>query len=75
MLTPQNKFVLVDPWIEGNPKSPAEAKQLEKVDVILVTHGHSNDVVPITQKFHPQVVAIVRAASVYSPQMSNAYIR
>jgi L-ascorbate metabolism protein UlaG (beta-lactamase superfamily) len=47
--TAQNKVILIDPWIEGNPKSPAEARQLDKVDVILVTHGHYdhiNDVVP-----------------------------
>jgi L-ascorbate metabolism protein UlaG (beta-lactamase superfamily) len=55
--TSQNE--VIDPWIEGNPKSPAEARQLDKVDVILVTHGHSdhiNDVVPIAQKFHAQVL-------------------
>ena len=24
--TSQNKVILIDPWIEGNPKSPAEAR-------------------------------------------------
>jgi L-ascorbate metabolism protein UlaG (beta-lactamase superfamily) len=63
--TPQNKVILIDPWIEGNPKNPAEARQLDKVDVILVTHGHYdhiNDVVPTAQKFHAQVVAMDETA-------------
>jgi L-ascorbate metabolism protein UlaG (beta-lactamase superfamily) len=38
----ENKVILIDPWIEGNPKSQAEARQLDKADVILVTHGHSD---------------------------------
>jgi L-ascorbate metabolism protein UlaG (beta-lactamase superfamily) len=69
--TPQNKVVLIDPWIEGNPKSPAEARQLDKVDVILVTHGHSdhmNDVVPTAQKFRAQVLAMVETAGCISSQ-------
>jgi L-ascorbate metabolism protein UlaG (beta-lactamase superfamily) len=69
--TSQNKVILIDPWIEGNPKSPAEARQLDKVDVILVTHGHSdhiNDVVPTAQKFHAQVVAMVETADWISSQ-------
>jgi L-ascorbate metabolism protein UlaG (beta-lactamase superfamily) len=64
--TPQNKVILIDPWIEGNPKSPAEAKQLDKVDLILVTHGHSdhiNDVVPLAKKFNAHVLAIVETAT------------
>jgi phosphoribosyl 1,2-cyclic phosphodiesterase len=46
--TPQNKVILIDPW------GPPEGRQLDKVDAILVTHGHSdhmNDVVPTAQKF------------------------
>src|SRR5690242_6581651 len=64
--TPQNKVILIDPWIEGNPKSPAEAKQLDRVDLILVTHGHSdhiNDVVPLAKKFNAHVLAIVETAT------------
>jgi L-ascorbate metabolism protein UlaG (beta-lactamase superfamily) len=64
--TPQNKVILLDPWIEQNPKSPPEARQLDRVDLILVSHGHSdhiNDVVPTAQKFHSQVVAIVEIAT------------
>jgi len=69
---------LVDPWIEGNPKSPAEARQLNKVNVILVTHRHSdhiNDVVPTAQKFHAQVVAMDETADWISSQGVENVIR
>jgi L-ascorbate metabolism protein UlaG (beta-lactamase superfamily) len=70
--TAQNKVILIDPWIEGNPKSPAQARQLNKVDFILVTHGHSdhiNDVVPTAQKFkNAQVLAMVETAEWISSQ-------
>lgn len=41
------KVILVDPFIKQNPKMPPQYKDLKalgKVDVILVTHGHSDHV-------------------------------
>lgn len=37
--SPSGKVILLDPWLEGNPTSPANAEP-ERVDLILVTHGH-----------------------------------
>lgn len=37
--SPTGKLILVDPWLEGNPRSPAGAEP-ERIDLILVTHGH-----------------------------------
>jgi len=45
--TPGGKVILVDPFLTGNPKTPAEHKDLSrlgKVDLILVTHGHGDHV-------------------------------
>ena len=45
--TPGGKVIVIDPFVTGNPKTPAEYKDLAKlgkVDVILVTHGHSDHV-------------------------------
>jgi L-ascorbate metabolism protein UlaG (beta-lactamase superfamily) len=43
--TPGGKVIVIDPWLTSNPKTPASFKQLGalgKVDLILVTHAHSD---------------------------------
>ncbi len=44
--TPGGKRVLVDPWIEGNPKFPDgwRARLEEQLDAILLTHAHFDHV-------------------------------
>jgi L-ascorbate metabolism protein UlaG (beta-lactamase superfamily) len=42
--TPGGKRVLVDPWLQGNPSCPAAFHRPGKVDLILVTHGHSDHI-------------------------------
>ncbi len=41
--TPEGDTLLVDPWLEGNPKCPEEYYDVE-VDGILVTHGHNDHI-------------------------------
>jgi L-ascorbate metabolism protein UlaG (beta-lactamase superfamily) len=38
--TQQGTTILVDPWITGNPTCPLKIEDLEKIDIILVTHDH-----------------------------------
>jgi L-ascorbate metabolism protein UlaG (beta-lactamase superfamily) len=61
LVSPSGKRFLIDPWIGGNPSAPADAaKHVQKVDVILVTHGHgdhSSDVVSIGRSTGAHVVA------------------
>jgi L-ascorbate metabolism protein UlaG (beta-lactamase superfamily) len=60
-----SKVLVLDPWIEGNPKYPKDYK-IEKVDAIAVSHAHFDhihDVVPLAKKFHPTVIAIFETAS------------
>ncbi|MNS56598.1 metal-dependent hydrolase [compost metagenome] len=43
--SPGGKVIVIDPWLTTNPKTPAGFKQLSslgKVDLILVTHAHSD---------------------------------
>ena len=59
------KVILLDGWVDGNPACPKEAKKLDRVDTILITHGHSDhigDVLSLAKKFKPQIVAIYETA-------------
>lgn len=40
---PTGEVVLLDPWVDGNPKFPA-GYQFDRVDAILLTHGHFDHV-------------------------------
>lgn len=37
-----DKFVLIDPWLDGNPKAPLKASDIKKADIVCVTHDHSD---------------------------------
>ncbi len=62
LVTPAGKVILIDPWIT-NPSNADGAKEvaaLDHVDLILVTHGHSDhvgDAVAIAKKTKAQLVA------------------
>jgi L-ascorbate metabolism protein UlaG (beta-lactamase superfamily) len=58
--TPGGLRVLLDPWITGNPVTPESAKKVGDVDLILLSHGHSDhtgDAVSVGRSTGAQVVA------------------
>jgi len=64
--SPRGKKILFDPWVTGNPASPESAKKLGALDLILVTHGHSDhsgDAVSIGRSSGAQVVAVDELAT------------
>ncbi len=53
--TPGGQTILIDPWF-GNPKSPRSADTIERCDLLLVTHGHSDhmgDAVALASRLRP----------------------
>lgn len=59
--TPQGKILLIDPWLEGNPSVPDDQKNQDRVDLMLVTHAHSDhmgDAVTVARKTKPTVISI-----------------
>jgi L-ascorbate metabolism protein UlaG (beta-lactamase superfamily) len=59
--SPGGKRIYIDPWLT-NPKCPDSEKEPERLDVIALTHGHSDHVgqtVELTKQFTPEVVAMV----------------
>jgi L-ascorbate metabolism protein UlaG (beta-lactamase superfamily) len=63
--TAKGTQILIDPFIEHNPKYPKGHKLPQKLDLLLLTHGHSDhiaDAARVTKEHGPEVIAIVELA-------------
>jgi len=71
----RGKRIYVDPFLQGNPKTPADEQEPERVDVIAVTHGHGDHVgqtVALSKQFpDAEVVAQVELKSWLGAQGAN----
>lgn len=67
----KGKTVLADAWVDGNPACPEAAKRLPSIDLLVITHGHSDhmgDCLSITRKHTPDVVCIHEIAQYLEPK-------
>jgi L-ascorbate metabolism protein UlaG (beta-lactamase superfamily) len=63
--SPGGKRIYVDPFLSGNPSTPDNEKEPERIDIIAITHGHGDhvgDTVELARKHGPVVVAPVELA-------------
>ena len=69
--TAKGTNILIDPFIENNPKYPKGFKLPETIHYILLTHGHGDhisDAVPVAKKHKSNVVAIYELAAFIASQ-------
>ena len=65
LMTPSGRVILIDPWLTGNPACPPKLQKPPRVDVILITHGHSDhigDVVSLAREHKPKIAAVYETA-------------
>ncbi|WP_289152075.1 metal-dependent hydrolase [uncultured Salipiger sp.] len=72
-----DQVLLIDPWLDGNPKMPEDrkAEALEGATQILMTHGHfdhSSDVVQISKDTGLPVSGIFELIGLLESQGANA---
>jgi L-ascorbate metabolism protein UlaG (beta-lactamase superfamily) len=71
----RGKRVYVDPFLNGNPKTPEHELKPERVDVIAVTHGHGDhvgDTVELSKAFpEAEIVCQVELKSWLGAQGAN----
>jgi len=56
---PDGEVVLIDPWVAQNPSCPKELHELDRIDAMLITHGHDDhmaDAVELAKKHRPKKV-------------------
>ncbi|MDQ3870636.1 MAG: metal-dependent hydrolase [Chloroflexota bacterium] len=73
-VSPAGLHVLIDPWF-ANPRSPRAADEVERCDVLLVTHGHFDhfgDALSIARRTRPVWPCIHEMSLWVSPQLPEA---
>lgn len=61
MVTPEQNVVLIDPWVMNNPACPGALKKFERLNTMLLTHGHFDhigDAVELGKAYAPGIVGI-----------------
>jgi L-ascorbate metabolism protein UlaG (beta-lactamase superfamily) len=66
LITADKTRILIDPYIKDNPKCAVKIEDLKSVDLILVTHGHSDhlgDAAEIAERYGSKIICIFELAN------------
>ncbi|HET7230310.1 MAG TPA: metal-dependent hydrolase [Longimicrobium sp.] len=66
LVTTEGKRIMIDPWINDNPTSNIKTKDVEALDYILVSHGHSDhfdDCIELAKKTGATVISTFELVS------------
>jgi L-ascorbate metabolism protein UlaG (beta-lactamase superfamily) len=61
LTTVSGQVALIDPWVMTNPRCPENLKRVDRLDVIFLSHAHSDhlgDLLELAKKHKPKIVAI-----------------
>lgn len=73
-ISPAGKQILIDPFLSQNPTTPANFKEPDEVDYILLTHGHEDhvgDTLDIAQRTGCKVISIVELSGLLKKKGLN----
>lgn len=56
---PDGQVMVIDPWVQSNPRCPEALHHFERIDAILITHAHGDhlgDAIALAKRYQPKVV-------------------
>ncbi len=65
LISTEKLNILIDPFIKDNPKCSVKMNDLKDIDVILVTHGHSDhlgDALEIAERNGSRIISVFELA-------------
>jgi L-ascorbate metabolism protein UlaG (beta-lactamase superfamily) len=74
LVLPDDRVVMIDPWLAGNPACPDSFKKLTRCDIVLLTHGHTDhvgDVKDLVEAFDPIIAGNFELCNVLEQQIGK----